>query len=57
MPNPISTPRPSESERKTCLEDRRADWERPTLRRLAAIEAQQRPDRAAEKAATPSLRG
>jgi len=41
MPNPISTPRPSEIEQKTRLEDRRADWERPTLRRLAAIEAQQ----------------
>jgi hypothetical protein len=41
MPNPISPPRPSEIEQKTRLEDRRADWERPTLRRLAAIEAQQ----------------
>ena len=40
MPNAISTPRPNESEQKTRLEDRRADWERPALRRLAAIEAQ-----------------
>jgi hypothetical protein len=36
----LSTPRPSEIEQKTRLEDRRAVWERPAVRRLAAIDAQ-----------------
>jgi hypothetical protein len=40
MPNQISTPLPRETEQKSRLEDVRADWERPALRRLAAIEAQ-----------------
>jgi len=44
MSNVISTPRPSESEQKTRLEDGRADWERPALRRLAASEAQHKGD-------------
>jgi hypothetical protein len=39
MPNGVSTPHPSESER-TPPKDGRAEWERPALRRLAASEAQ-----------------
>jgi hypothetical protein len=40
MPNQNSTPGPRETEQKNRLEDGRAEWERPALRRLAAIEAQ-----------------
>ncbi len=43
MPNATSTLRPSVSDH-TRLEDGRADWERPALRRLAASEAQHKGD-------------